>query len=58
MLEGILEELKREPKPAVISALLSAAKRLAVNEEICKEFADAGGLKASLSVNTVALRST
>eukprot|EP00884_Botryococcus_braunii_P005371 jgi/Botrbrau1/14835/Bobra.0278s0005.1 len=49
VLEAMLEVLTREPSPAVMTALLSAAKRLAVNEEICRDFADAGGLKASLS---------
>jgi hypothetical protein len=50
LLEAILQTLKQGASPAVVTAMLSAAKRLAVNDEICREFADAGGLEASLTV--------
>ena len=36
--------------PEVVAAACGAVKRLAVNEDICMEFADAGGVKACLEV--------
>ncbi len=36
--------------PEVVAAACGAVKRLAVNEDICMEFADAGGVQACLEV--------
>ena len=50
--EALLRVLQGERgrEPAVAAAACNALRRLAVNDDICNEFADAGGVDTTMQV--------
>ena len=53
---ALLKQPKEALDTASLAAVCSAAKKVAANEEICKELADAGAVSVTMQVNAATLQ--